>query len=196
MWTDVEGFGQNCPRQGRRLEVEHCNWGHRRSAAWWRATEAETVVIVLWCLRMGMTGGDDVDVPLGLSLFDRAALSTPGPRTAGRAVLVRLSAWNNTHKDRQPWCRYETRPCGPSLPFWPIIIQTLVWRQSGLKNPAWFWTWIHDRSSYVMTTMLQGPGLVVTQGDNFSGVLPVLLLWPTVKVMGGWISMGCCNYNF
>lgn len=77
MWTDVEGFGQNCPRQGRRLE--HCNWGHGRSAAWWRATEAETVVTVQWCLRMGMTGGDAVDVPSGLSLFDRAALALLSP---------------------------------------------------------------------------------------------------------------------
>ena len=37
--SDVEGFDQNCPRQGRR--EEHRDWGHHESVAW-RATEAET----------------------------------------------------------------------------------------------------------------------------------------------------------
>ena len=38
--SDVEGFAQNCLRQGRRQE--HRDWGHRESIAC-RATEAETV---------------------------------------------------------------------------------------------------------------------------------------------------------
>ena len=37
--SDVEGFDQNCPRQGRR--EEHWDWGHHESVTW-RATEAET----------------------------------------------------------------------------------------------------------------------------------------------------------
>ena len=37
--SDVEGFDQNCPRQGRR--EEHQDWGHHESVTW-RATEAET----------------------------------------------------------------------------------------------------------------------------------------------------------
>ena len=37
--SDVEGFDQNCPRQGRR--EEHRDWGHHESVAW-RATESET----------------------------------------------------------------------------------------------------------------------------------------------------------
>ena len=36
--SDVEGFDQNCLRQGRR--EEHRDWGHHGSVAW-RATEAE-----------------------------------------------------------------------------------------------------------------------------------------------------------
>ena len=37
--SDVEGFDQNCPRQGRR--EQHRDWGHHESVTW-RATEAET----------------------------------------------------------------------------------------------------------------------------------------------------------
>ena len=37
--SDVEGFDQNCPRQGRREEYQ--DWGHHESVTW-RATEAET----------------------------------------------------------------------------------------------------------------------------------------------------------
>ena len=44
-------------------------------------------------------------------------LFAPGPGTAApRAVLVRLSAWNNTHKDIQPWCGYES-PVVPAFSF-------------------------------------------------------------------------------
>ena len=37
--SDIEGFDQNCPRQGRR--EEHQDWGHHESVTW-RATEADT----------------------------------------------------------------------------------------------------------------------------------------------------------
>ena len=43
--SDVEGFDQNCPRQGRR--EEHQDWGHHESVTW-RATEAETFFIFLF----------------------------------------------------------------------------------------------------------------------------------------------------
>ena len=40
--SDVEGFDQNCPMQGRR--EEHRDWGHHESVTW-RATEAEIFLI-------------------------------------------------------------------------------------------------------------------------------------------------------
>ena len=44
--SDVEGFDQNCPRQGRR--EENRDWGHHESVAW-RATEAKTFFIFYLC---------------------------------------------------------------------------------------------------------------------------------------------------
>ena len=45
--SDVEGFDQNCPRQGRR--EEHWDWGHHESVAW-RATEAETFLFIIYAV--------------------------------------------------------------------------------------------------------------------------------------------------
>ena len=45
--SDVEGFDQNCPRQGRR--EEHRDWGHHESVTW-RATEAETFFLFFFNL--------------------------------------------------------------------------------------------------------------------------------------------------
>ena len=116
-------------------------------------------------------------------------LSTPGPRTAVGSAGQAECLEQHTQRHVQPWCRYQTRPCGPSLPLWPIIIQTLVWSQLGLKNPAWFWTWIPDLH---YDQMLQGPGLVVTRGDNFSGIWPVLISSITVAHCQGH---GRVNFN-
>ena len=73
--SDVEGFDQNCPKQGRR--EEHRDWGHHESVAW-RATEAETFFLFFfkfmqWSMRMRMITDDAMEVHFGLRLLDRAA---------------------------------------------------------------------------------------------------------------------------
>lgn len=72
-----------------------------------------------------MTGGDAADVPLGLglSLFDRAALALlsacpPQAPELQWAVLVRLSAWNNTHKDM--YSHDVDIKLGPVVPAFPF----------------------------------------------------------------------------
>ena len=121
--SDVEGFDQNCPRQGRR--EEHQDWGHHESVTW-RATEAETFFYFLfmqWLMRMRMITDDAMEVHFGLRLLDRAAdhaycHNYPGVNQARE--LRHLQCWSSNQSNTLKGASVKWMKLGCVVPAFPL----------------------------------------------------------------------------
>ena len=144
--SDVEGFDQNCLRQGRR--EEHWDWGHHESVAW-RATEAETFLFFIyavidededdnwWCYGGPFSVWDYLTgLQTTLTVIIIPVLTRPrNSGTCSVGQIIRATP-SKTH----PWSGWSSAVWfQPSTG--PIALPALGRSRPGGKNPTWLW-WI------------------------------------------------------